>query len=67
MTTFSLEDKRMKDLIKQALLELFQERRDLFHDLFEELLEDIGLANAMREGEDSEIVSEKEVMKALGA
>ncbi|HLA88306.1 MAG TPA: hypothetical protein VJL10_09805 [Anaerolineales bacterium] len=67
MTTFSLEDKRMKDLIKQALLELFQERRDLFHDLFEELLEDVGLANAMREGEDSEIVSEKEVMKALGA
>jgi len=67
MTTFSLEDKRMKDLIKQALLELFQERRNLFHDLFEELLEDVGLANAMREGEDSEIVSEKEVMKALGA
>ena len=67
MTTFSLEDKRMKDLIKQALLELFQERRDLFHDLFEELLEDVGLANAMREGEDSEIVSEQEVMKALGA
>ena len=67
MTTFSLEDKRIKDLIKQALLELFQERRDLFRDLFEELLEDVGLANAMREGEKSEIVSEKEVMKALGA
>jgi hypothetical protein len=67
MTTLSLEDRHTKDLIKQALLELFQERRDLFHDLFEELLEDVGLANAMREGEDSEIVSEKEVMKALGA
>ena len=67
MTTLSLEEKHMKDLIKQALLELFQERRDLFYDLFEELLEDVGLANAMREGENSEIVSEKEVMKALGA
>ena len=67
MTTLSLEDRHMKDLIKQALLELFQERRDLFHDLFEELLEDVGLANAMREGEDSEIVSEQEVMKALRA
>lgn len=67
MNTLSLEDKHTKDLIKQALLELFQERRDLFHDLFEELLEDVGLANAMREGENSEIVSEKEVMKALGA
>jgi len=67
MTTLSLEDRHMKDLIKQALLELFQERRDLFHDLFEELLEDVGLANAMREGEVSKTVSEQEVMKALGA
>ena len=67
MTTLSLEDRHMKDLIKQVLLGLFQERRDLFHDLFEELLEDVGLANAMREGENSEIVSEQEVMKALGA
>ena len=53
--------------MKQALLELFQERRDLFFNLFEEVLEDVGLANAMREGENSGIVSEKEVMRALGA
>lgn len=67
MATLSLEDRHTKDLIKQALLELFQERRELFYDLFEELLEDVGLANAMREGETSEAVSEKEVMKALGS
>lgn len=67
MTTLSLEDRHTKDLIKQALLELFQERRELFYDLFEELIEDVGLANAMREGEASEVVSEKEVMKALGS
>ena len=66
MTTFSLDDQHMKELIKQALLELFQERRDLFYDLFEELIEDVGLANAMREGENSKIVSEREVMRALG-
>ncbi len=67
MTTLSLEDKHTKDLMKQALLELFQERRDLFYDLFEELLEDVGLANAMREGEKTKKISEQEVMKALGA
>lgn len=66
MTTLSLEDQHTKDLMKQALLELFEERRDLFHDLFEELLEDVGLANAMREGENSKKVDEKEVMKVLG-
>ena len=67
MTNLSVEDKHTKDLMKQALLELFEERRDLFYELFEELFEDVGLANAMREGENSSVVSEKEVMKALGS
>ncbi len=67
MTILSIEDKRTKDLIKQALLELFEERRDLFYALFEEVFEDVGLANAMREGENSAVISEQEVMKALGA
>jgi hypothetical protein len=53
--------------MKQALLELFEERRDLFYELFEELFEDVGLANAMREDENSGAVSEKEVMKVLGS
>ena len=65
MVTLSFEDKHQKDLIKQALLELFQERRDLFMDLFDELIEDIGLANAMREAEGSGMVSEEEVMSIL--
>ena len=67
MTNLSVEDKHTKDLMKQALLELFEERRDLFYELFEELFEDVGFANAMREGENSGAVSEKEVMKVLGS
>jgi hypothetical protein len=47
MTTLSLDDQHTKDLIKQALRELFQEHRELFYDLFEEILEDVGLANAI--------------------
>jgi len=66
MTVLSLEDKHTKDLIKQALVELFQERRDLFADLFDELIEDVGLTNAMREAENSGTVSEEEIMAALG-
>ena len=66
MVTLSFEDKHQKDLIKQALLELFQERRDLFVDLFDELIEDIALANAMREAEGSGMVSELEIMAILG-
>ena len=65
MTSMSLDDKHTKDLIKQALLELFQERRELVSKLFEEVIEDIGLANAMRDGESSPAVTEKEVLKSL--
>ncbi len=65
MTALSLDDKHTKDLIKQALLELFQERRELVSELFEEVIEDVGLANAMRAAEESKVASEKEVMKAL--
>ena len=66
MTVLSLEDKHTKDLIKQALVELFQERRDLFADLFDELIEDVGLTNAMHEAESSGTVSEEEIMATLG-
>jgi hypothetical protein len=36
----------MKDLIKQGLIELFNERSGLFSELFAELIKDTGLNNA---------------------
>lgn len=42
MSILSLQDQHTKDLIKQALLELLEERRDLFHTLFEEVVEEAG-------------------------
>lgn len=66
MTTLSTDDKHIKDLFKQALLELLQERRDLFSDMIVEAIEDAGLVNAIREGEASYKVSKKEVLDSLG-
>ena len=51
MSTVVLEEARVKDLFKQALVELLEERRDLFQSVFAEALEDIGLARIMREAE----------------
>ena len=39
----------------------------MFSAIVVEALEDFGLVSAMREAEDSQIVSEKEVMKVLKA
>ena len=60
------DDTRIKDLFKQAMLELLTERRDDFYELFSEALEDILMVYAIREGEDNETVSKAEVLRALG-
>ena len=61
MSAVVLEEARVKDLFKQALVELLEERRDLFLSVFAEALEDIGLARAIREGEASELISASEM------
>ena len=57
-----IDDKnQLKEVFKQAFAELLQERRDLLYDVFTEVLEDIALANAIKEGEETEIVSREQV------
>jgi hypothetical protein len=65
MTTISLDEKQFKVLLKQTLIELFEERHDLFSAIVAEALEDIGLANAIREGRKNDFVSEEEVRSIL--
>jgi len=65
MATVSLDEEQFKNLLKETLVELFEERSDIFSAIVIEALEDVGLANAMREAEASEVVSEKDVIKAL--
>ena len=61
-----IDDKnQLKEVFKQALAELLQERRDLLSDAFTEVLEDIALANAIKEGEETETISRKQVFKIL--
>ncbi|RKU11008.1 hypothetical protein C6502_09355 [Candidatus Poribacteria bacterium] len=59
-----IDDKnQLKEVFKQAFAELLQERRDLLYDVFTEVLEDIALANAIKEGEETEIVSREQVFE----
>jgi len=61
----SMNEKRVKELLKQAMAELLEERKDYFYDLFAEVIEDAALANAIREGEDSELVDRSEIFEIL--
>ncbi len=56
---------QLKKVFKQAFAELLQKRRDLLYDVFTEVLEDIALANAIKEGEETEVVSREQVIKIL--
>jgi len=65
MTEISLDEGRIKELMKQAMLELLKERRDLIYDVFAEVIEDLALGNAIKEGESAESVTREEVFHTL--
>ncbi|MGB3300519.1 MAG: hypothetical protein WBA76_19830 [Phormidesmis sp.] len=65
MSNLSLSETQLKSLMKAAILEIFQERRDLFQDLITEALEDIALIKAIDEGKDSPPVDRDAIFAIL--
>ncbi len=63
--TTSLDEAQIKELFKQAVLELFQEQKDLLYDVFAEVIEDFALVNAIKEEESTESVSRAEIFQVL--
>ncbi len=61
----SLDDARLKALLKETLIELIEERRQEFSELFLEALEDLALSRAIREGEDTGFVDKQEIIKII--
>ncbi|MBM4037639.1 MAG: hypothetical protein FJ290_03915 [Planctomycetes bacterium] len=66
MTT-TLDREQMKNVLKEAIIELVQEREGVFRDLVADIVEDIALARAIREGLGSGRVSRDEVLRVLEA
>ena len=51
--------------IKQALVDGLRENRDAVRDILAEVIEDLAIVNAIREGEKSKPVKRAAVIKAL--
>jgi hypothetical protein len=64
--TLSIEEQKMKLLLKEALIDLLVNQQELFRDLFAEVVEEVGLIQAIKEGESSEIVSRDVIFELLG-
>ncbi len=65
MASVPSEDERLKKLVKTALLEVLEERRDLLRDVVEESLEDIALIRAIDAGQRTGEVGRSEVISLL--
>jgi hypothetical protein len=61
----SVDEEKLKELFKSALVEVLEERGDLVRELFAEALEDVALARAIGEGMQSATVSREEVFASL--
>ena len=61
----ALEERRIKSLLKDAVVEILTERHDLLRDALRESLEDVALLRAIREGEKSRVTSRKRVFQRL--
>ena len=59
------ESARLKELFKQAITEVIEEKRSLVHDLLVEAMEDLAMMRAIQDGEESAPASREEVFRIL--
>ncbi|MBM4024841.1 MAG: hypothetical protein FJ280_05455 [Planctomycetes bacterium] len=65
MSSITIDRDELKALLKQALIELLEERDQTLYDAIAELVEDAGLIKAIQEGQNSPLVDEARVFEAL--
>ena len=61
----ALEERRIKNLLKDAVVEVLKERHDLLRDALQESLEDLAMLRAVQEGEKSPLTTRKRVFQRL--
>lgn len=65
MSSIIIDDQTLKELLKEALIEVLQKRPEVLRDVLAEAVEDIALAQAIREGQNTAVVNKDAVFKAL--
>ena len=59
------EERRIKVLLKDAVVEVLKERHDLLRDALQESLEDMAMLKAVQDGEKSRLTSRKKIFQRL--
>jgi hypothetical protein len=61
----SIDEAKLKELLKSAVAEVLEERREFVKEIIEEAMEDVALARAIDEGVSTDAVSREEVFSIL--
>ena len=61
----TISDDKIKELLAEVISEMLIQRREVFHEIILEALEEIGIGNAIAEGRESDFVSEGRIFDIL--
>lgn len=56
-----LNDKKTKELLTEIMIELMQSKREFFHEIVLEALEEVSLANAIIEGRKNDFIEKDKI------
>jgi len=60
-----VDENKMRELLKDTLVEIMKNKRQFFRELVMEAIEDIGLANAIKAGRKNKFVDESRIIEIL--
>ena len=61
----ALEERRLKSLLKNAVVEVLEERHDLLREALQESLEDLALLRAIQDGQKSKLTTRRKIFQRL--
>ena len=66
MAQITVSEDDLRQTLRQAVAEALDDRRDLLHEVLSEVPEDVALAEAIRQGRETDRVDRADVFAALG-
>jgi len=60
-----LKDQEIKAILEEIILKLLTEKRELFKEILEEVMEDLALSKAIEEGRKNDFISKDKIMEII--
>lgn len=60
-----ISDEKTKELLTEVIIKMIKEKRELFYEIILEAMEEVALANAIKQGRKNKFVSEDRILAIL--